>query len=67
MTLENCYSRLRITVNDQSKINLDLIKKFPSSGVINKKNNVQIVIGPGVESTKEELADFLKNLNSKTK
>lgn len=67
MTLENCYSRLRITVNDQSKINLDLIKKFPSSGVINKKNNVQIVIGPGVESTKEELADFLKSLNSKTK
>lgn len=60
LTLENCYSRLRINVHDPAKLNLDLVKQFPASGVITQKNNVQIVIGPGVESTKEELADFLK-------
>ncbi|MDF7639625.1 PTS transporter subunit EIIC [Lactobacillus sp. ESL0791] len=63
--VENCYSRIRINVIDASKIDLAEIKKFPSSGVINKKNNVQIVIGPGVESTKEKLDDFIAGLGTK--
>lgn len=63
--VENCYSRLRINVLDIDKMNMQLIKDFPSSGVINKKNNVQIVIGPGVESTKEKLDSFIQGLGTK--
>ncbi|BDR57731.1 PTS transporter subunit EIIC [Xylocopilactobacillus apicola] len=63
--LENCYSRLRIDVRDISKIDLNLIKQFPSSGVINKKNNIQIVIGPGVESTRDELDSYIAGLGTK--
>lgn len=63
--VENCYSRLRINVIESEKLNLKLIKEFPSSGVINKKNNIQIVVGPGVEDTREKLDAFIANLGTK--
>lgn len=59
-TLNNCFTRLRIDVLDQTKIDQEKIKLFPEQkGVIIDKNNIQVVMGMGVQSIREEMAEEL--------
>lgn len=44
----NCFTRLRVDVNDMEKVDKDEINHYTNSGIIEGKNNVQIVIGMGV-------------------
>ena len=44
----NCYTRVRVTVADLSKVDLDGLKKMETSmGVVISGNQVQVVVGPG--------------------
>ena len=44
----NCYTRVRVTVSDLSKVDLEGIKKQESTlGVVTEGNQIQIVVGPG--------------------
>lgn len=54
-TLENCYTRLRINVHDEDKINEKILDKYPSNGIIRRGKNVQIVIGLDVEDVKKDV------------
>ncbi|WP_460023525.1 glucose PTS transporter subunit IIA [Lactovum odontotermitis] len=60
----NCFTRLRLDVIDEKKINLKLLKQYPSSGVVTSGQNVQIVIGPGVEEVRENLESYVRDLRS---
>ena len=54
-SLENCYTRLRINVYDESKVNEDILEKYPSSGIIKRGKNVQIVIGLNVQEVRKDV------------
>jgi len=57
--IDCCATRLRITVNDESLVNDELLKQSGASGVIHKGKGVQIVYGPQVSVVKSNLDDFL--------
>lgn len=54
-SLENCYTRLRICVEDPSKVNKDILEKYPSKGIVESGDNIQIIIGLGVEEVKQSV------------
>ncbi|MFP7217232.1 glucose PTS transporter subunit IIA [Lactococcus garvieae] len=60
----NCYTRLRCDVKDASKVDINLLKTFPSSGVVDKQKHIQIIIGIGVETLREDLENYIENLKS---
>lgn len=60
----NCYSRLRLDVYDDKKVDINLLKKYPSSGVVDKQKHIQIVIGIGVEDTRINLENYVADLKA---
>ncbi len=54
-----CATRLRVTVNDPSKVIDDMLKASGASGVIHKGNGVQVIYGPKVSVIKSDLEDFI--------
>lgn len=58
--IDNCYSRLRINIVDKTKVDIKQIKEYPSSGVIQKGKNIQIVIGTEVQDVKESLDNYIR-------
>ena len=55
-----CATRLRVTVQDASKVDDATLKKSGASGVIHKGNGVQVIYGPQVAVIKSNLMDFLE-------
>ncbi|MBO0437218.1 PTS glucose transporter subunit IIA [Vagococcus fluvialis] len=60
----NCYSRLRLDVYDDKKVDINLLKKYSSSGVVDKQKHIQIVIGIGVEDTRINLENYVADLKA---
>jgi PTS system maltose and glucose-specific IIC component len=58
-SLENCFTRLRIELKDETKLNRDMINQFPNKGIIAKNATVQIIIGMKVQTVREEICAFL--------
>ncbi len=54
-----CATRLRVTVNDASKVMDNMLKASGASGVIHKGNGVQVIYGPKVSVIKSDLEDFI--------
>lgn len=54
-----CATRLRVTVNDASKVMDDMLKASGASGVIHKGNGIQVIYGPKVSVIKSDLEDFI--------
>lgn len=55
--LDYCTTRLRVTVNDASTVNEDVIKKAGVPGVIRPSaTNVQVIVGPQVQFMYDEVA-----------
>jgi len=61
-----CATRLRVTVNDSSKVSDALLKQSGASGVIHKGNGVQVIYGPQVAVIKSNLEDFLDTPEAET-
>lgn len=59
-----CATRLRVTVNDASKVMDDMLKASGASGVIHKGNGVQVIYGPKVSVIKSDLEDFIDSPHS---
>ena len=63
----NCYTRLRVDVKDENKVNIKVLKeKVKSSGIVDKGKHIQIVIGMGVEQEREKVEayiDYLKKVH----
>lgn len=45
VSLENCFSRLRVEVTDSSRIDEEALKGTGAAGIMKKGNNVQVVYG----------------------
>lgn len=59
-SLANCFTRLRIEVNDETLVNEDIIKQYPKQkGIIRNGKNIQIIIGMEVPQLKETIAEYL--------
>ena len=56
-----CATRLRITVNDENKVNEAILKSTNPAGIVRKGQGVQIIYGPKVTVIKSNLEDYLKN------
>lgn len=59
--LDSCATRLRTTVSEGSKVDLDLLKSIGASGVVHKGTGVQIIFGPRVSVIKSNLEEFLES------
>ena len=57
--LDCCATRLRVTVNDSSKVSESLLKSSGAAGVIIKGNGIQVIYGPRVTVIKSNLEDFI--------
>lgn len=61
-SVTNCYTRLRLTLTDPSKVDENTLRQETgASGVIVKKNNVQVVYGMQVNSVRRSVDEYLGN------
>lgn len=59
-SLDNCLTRLRLTIADMSKVNDAALKANGAIGVVHlNKSSLQVVIGPQVQSVKDELSTLM--------
>lgn len=57
--IENCITRLRMGVNDSSKVDVDAIRRTGVPGVkVLDKHNVQIIIGTQVQAVADAMSDL---------
>ncbi|MCC3731555.1 maltose/glucose-specific PTS transporter subunit IIBC [Rouxiella badensis] len=61
ITLDNCITRLRLSVHDMSRVDDAQLKAHRAIGVVHlNEHNLQVVIGPQVQSVKDELDSLLR-------
>lgn len=58
--LDACITRLRIEVEDKTKVNVPRLKALGASGVVQVGNNAQAIFGPRSDNLKTDMADYLK-------
>ncbi|MFC7302815.1 maltose/glucose-specific PTS transporter subunit IIBC [Streptomyces monticola] len=59
-SLDNCITRLRMTVEDAERVDEARLKKLGAVGVVKlDAHNVQVIIGPQVQSVKDALATMV--------
>ena len=60
-SLENCITRLRLEIKDQSAVDEKKIKSAGISGVIRPgKNSIQVIVGTKVQFVADEMKKMLK-------
>ncbi|MFC3928071.1 PTS transporter subunit EIIC [Streptococcus caprae] len=58
----NCYTRLRVDIKDESKVDMGILKnQVKSSGIVDKGKHIQIIIGLGVEKVREQIEEYLNS------
>lgn len=57
--LDACITRLRVTVNEQQKVDKDRLKKLGASGVLEVGNNIQAIFGPKSDNLKTQIQDIM--------
>ena len=62
VTLDNCATRLRVSVNDANEVSEAILKESGAAGVIKKGTGVQVIYGPQVSVIKSELEDYINSL-----
>lgn len=62
MSVENCFTRLRVNVADESKVNEDLINHMKNSGIVRKGNDIQVIFGMEVASVRGKVEEALANM-----
>lgn len=65
VSLDNCITRLRLSVNDMSRVDSDALKALRAIGVVQlNQYNLQVVIGPQVQSVKDEIDLLISNVQA---
>lgn len=61
VSLDNCITRLRLSVKDMSLVDSVALKNLRAIGVVQlNQHNLQVVIGPQVQSVKDEMAHLMQ-------
>ena len=55
----HCFTRLRVNVSDESKVNEDLINHMKNSGIVRKGNDIQVIFGMEVASVRGKVEEAL--------
>ena len=64
-SLDNCITRLRLSVKDMSRVDTNALKANRAIGVVQlNQHNLQVVIGPQVQSVKDELATLMRTVEA---
>lgn len=59
-SLDNCLTRLRMSVKDMSLVDSNALKNLRAIGVVQlNQHSLQVVIGPQVQSVKDEMASLM--------
>ncbi|WP_313259576.1 PTS transporter subunit EIIC [Lacrimispora sp.] len=64
VSLENCFSRLRVEVADNSRIDEEALKGTGAAGIMKKGNDVQVVYGLSVSKMRTLVDDALEQMES---
>lgn len=60
VSLDNCITRLRLSVKEMSLVDVDALKAHRAIGVVKlNQHNLQVVIGTQVQSVKDEMANLM--------
>ncbi|HCW9333011.1 TPA: glucose-specific PTS transporter subunit IIBC [Staphylococcus aureus] len=57
--LDACITRLRVEVNDKSKVDVPSLKDLGASGVLEVGNNMQAIFGPKSDQIKHEMQQIM--------
>ncbi|WP_120170759.1 glucose-specific PTS transporter subunit IIBC [Thermohalobacter berrensis] len=57
--LDACITRLRVTVNEASKVDKEELENLGASGVMQVGNNFQIIFGPQSDTIKGQIKDII--------
>lgn len=55
VAMENCFTRLRITLADPSLLDESLVNQWENRGIVKKGDDIQIVYGPQVPEVRQAL------------
>ena len=61
-TVDNCFTRLRVTVKDENLIQEDIINRVKNSGIKRKGKDIQIIFGMQVAAVRGEVEDALEKM-----
>jgi PTS system arbutin-like IIC component len=61
LTLESCFTRLRVALKDSTQVNDDMLRSTGASGVVHSGNSVQVVYGVSVNKIRTIVDDALGN------
>ncbi|KEI13057.1 PTS glucose transporter subunit IIA [Clostridium novyi B str. ATCC 27606] len=59
--LDACITRLRLTLNEPSKVNKNELKALGAAGVLEAGNNVQVIFGTEAEKIKDGIKFIIEN------
>ncbi len=62
VNLDNCATRLRVSVKNPELVNEPLLKQSGAAGVIRRGGGIQVIYGPQVSVIKSELEDYMNSL-----
>ena len=62
LSVENCFTRLRVNVADESLVNEELINHMENSGIVRKGADIQIIFGMKVASVRGAVEEALEKL-----
>lgn len=57
--LDNCATRLRVTLKDVDQVDEDAINSTSPNGIVKKGNGIQVIYGPQVSNIKNDLEEYL--------
>lgn len=60
--IDACATRLRLTIEDNTLVNEELLKKSGSKGIISKGKGIQIIYGPKVTVIKSNFEEYVEGL-----
>lgn len=61
LSVDNCFTRLRVNIKDPAKLDEASINKLPNSGIVKKGTDIQIVYGLQVADIKRAVETQLEN------
>jgi PTS system D-glucosamine-specific IIC component/PTS system maltose and glucose-specific IIC component len=59
--VDNCATRLRVSLTSADKIDENLLKETGAAGVFKKGDNVQVIYGPQVVNIKNDLDEYMQS------
>lgn len=62
VTIDNCFTRLRLELKDMNLLDENLLKETGSKGVVKRGNETQIIYGTNVNKYRKMLEDYLETL-----